>query len=78
MTKLGTICGVCSREFDFSRGRYDGRPVKAWKGMMVCDTCIKCNHDGIVPRTYPHLIPKLEMMGIEVTLNDRGFLNIPE
>jgi len=69
-------CFLCSRAFQFGPHRYEGRRILAWD-IMVCDTCYGGNHDGIVPTSYPHLVPHLEARGIQVVLNTRGWLPFP-
>jgi len=69
-------CFLCRRAFPFGPGRYAGKPIRAWD-IMVCDTCLNGNWDGIVPSTYPHLIEYLKSRGIAVVLNAKGWLDWP-
>ena len=69
-------CFVC--EIAFQRGPhiYKGRMVEGWSE-LVCDGCITINHDGIVPSSYPHLLPALRAKGIQPKLNANGFIVVP-
>lgn len=70
-------CFVCQRPFRLGPSVYNGRLIPAW-GEMMCDACINSNWDGIVPETHTHVIPALEAKGIKVTLNKKGWLDIPK
>jgi hypothetical protein len=69
-------CCVCEGFFQFGPV-YDGRPVRDWQKLMLCRSCEAANHDGIIPQTHPHLIPRLESLGIKVILNQEGWIVIP-
>jgi len=69
-------CFLCGRMYDFGDHRYHGQWVRAWQA-SICQGCLAANHDGVVPDTYPHLLPHVEAMGADVSLNDRGWLPIP-
>ncbi|MEJ0017520.1 MAG: hypothetical protein WDN25_13335 [Acetobacteraceae bacterium] len=69
-------CLLCCGEFQFGPHRYAGKPVNYWKA-MACQGCLAANHDGIVPETYPHLLPYLEKIGARPTYNEKGWLEWP-
>jgi hypothetical protein len=69
-------CILCHRPFQFGPHVYNGRHIAAW-GVQICDGCIKSNWDGIMPDRHPDLIEHLQAKGIPITLNPRGWLNIP-
>jgi hypothetical protein len=70
-------CFLCKQSFQFGPHVYDGRRILEWD-VMVCRTCYSGNWDGIVPETYPHLIPYLQARGVEVTLNAKGWIDWPK
>ena len=70
-------CFLCRRQFQFGPHRYAGKPIKPWD-VMVCETCLKGNWDGIVPTTYPHLVEHLKSRGMPVTLNANGWIDWPK
>jgi hypothetical protein len=55
---------------------YAGIHVPQW-GEHICNSCLASNWDGIVPQTWPHVVPILKAKGVEVTLNARGWIDIP-
>ena len=57
--------------------RYEGRMVPAW-GILICDGCRSSGSDGIAPSTYPHLVEYLKERGVDVTLNKKGWIDIPQ
>lgn len=69
-------CDMCRGPFRFSNGRYEGRPVKSW-GVNLCNSCTGGNWDGIVPNQHPHFIEKLIANGVDIQLNEKGWLPIP-
>lgn len=69
-------CFLCRQSFQFGGHIYDGKPVNAWK-IIVCDICLKGNHDGIVPGTYPHLKSHLETLGVKPVINAKGWIEWP-
>jgi hypothetical protein len=69
-------CFLCRSEFQFGPHRYAGKPIKAWD-MMVCEGCLSANWDGIVPRTYPHLVAHLKARSIALTTNANGWIDWP-
>lgn len=69
-------CFVCKRRFQHGPHLYEGRMIRGW-GELICDRCIKINHDGIVPASYPHVVPALRGKGINPKLNANGFIMIP-
>ena len=70
-------CFLCERPFQFGPHLYRGRLVRAWD-IMVCDSCVRGNWDGVVPSMRPHLVPYLESKGVEGLFNEKGWINIPE
>ena len=54
-----------------------GSAVSQWGGIRICNTCRLSNHDGVVPMSYPHLKEHLESLGLEVKLNAKGWIDIP-
>ena len=75
--KIMTDCFMCKRPVQVGPHRYDGRNVPAWN-VFICDGCRRANWDGLVPETYPHLIEHLKSKGIDVKLNAKGWLDIPQ
>lgn len=69
-------CFVCGQQFQRGPHIYNGRMIRGW-GELVCDPCIKINHDGIVSESRPHIIPALRSKGVEPKLNANGFIVIP-
>lgn len=69
-------CDLCSRPFQFGPHVYQGRPIKTWD-IMACDICTSSNWDGLVPQQHPRLMQHLKDIGVEVKLNDEGWLPIP-
>lgn len=74
--KIMLKCFLCGREFQFGPHRYDGRGVPKW-GITICRTCDDANWDGIVLANHPGLKRHLETRGIPITLNAKGWLDIP-
>jgi len=70
------VCFVTGKKFRYGPHIYEGRRVAAWDE-MISNEAEKWNADGIVPSTYPHVIKALEEKGIEVKLNEKGWLPIP-
>jgi hypothetical protein len=69
-------CDLCERKVHFGRNRYDGRYVGSW-GVHICNSCLSCNWDGIVPFSHPRLMDHLKSRGVAVMLNAKGWLDIP-
>lgn len=74
---LHTTCFLCARNVQVGRHRYDGRMVPAW-GIFICNNCRSGNWDGIVTTSAPRLIDHLKSKGIEIKLNAKGWLDIPQ
>jgi hypothetical protein len=74
--KIMVDCFLCEREFQFGPHVYDGEPIPAW-GINVCRTCRDSNWDGLVPALHPRLIEHLKAQGIEIDLNEKGWINWP-
>lgn len=74
--KVFAECFLCRRSVRVGEHVYEGSNIPAW-GVFMCFTCQKWNWDGIVPETYPHLIPYLQSKGISIKLNNKGWLDIP-
>jgi len=71
-------CFLCKRPFQFGPHIYQGKPVKAWGGIMVCESCLEGNRDGIVPGTYPHLTEHLKARGTPIAFNTKGWIEWPK
>ena len=69
-------CFLCRSKFPFGPHTYNGSKIRAW-GIMVCDTCRRSNWDGVVPSNYPHLVDYLQSQGLDIPLNDNGWISIP-
>ena len=69
-------CFLCRQQFQFGPHRYAGRGVPKW-GIRICEPCDKANHDGVVVEYHPELVRHLVDRGVEIRLNDRGWLPIP-
>lgn len=69
-------CFLCRQAFQFGPGRYDGKYIQAWK-ISVCRTCHTFNHDGLVPGTFPQLLPHLQSIGVAARLNSNGWIDWP-
>ena len=70
-------CFLCRHQFQEGMHVYEGRPVHAWGGVMVCNQCASSNWDGLVPSQYPHLVAHLKDKGLPVDLNANGFIRMP-
>jgi len=70
-------CCICERPFKFGPHVYDGRPITRWCSLMICRECDCINHDGVVAETHPHLIPRLESLGIKFVLDENGLIIVP-
>jgi hypothetical protein len=77
MTPNIETCDVCGQGFQFGPSIFRGRGVGTW-GIKICDGCEKSNHDGLVPQTHRALLTTLQRQGVELTLNNRGWIDIPE
>lgn len=75
-TKFLQDCLLCRRQFQYGPHRYDGKPVHAWKG-NVCNSCIACNQEGIVPGTYRAFEAHLKSHGVQVQYNEDGWIDWP-
>ena len=69
-------CCVCKEPFQFGPHVYAGRLIPGWFGLMICRECDHANHDGIVPD--PHLVRRLESVGIKITLNENRWIVVPK
>jgi hypothetical protein len=69
-------CILCHRPFQFGPHVYDGRHIAVW-GVEICSRCIAANWDGIMLDRHPDLVERLNAKGVQVTLNQKGWLNIP-
>jgi hypothetical protein len=70
-------CCVCEEPFQFGPHVYAGRLIPGWHGLMICRKCDHANHDGIVPGTYPNLMPRREVLGVKISLNKNGCIVVP-
>lgn len=70
------VCLLCRKTFNFGGGSYRGRYFRQWKA-SICEGCCSANHDGIVPTTYPWLVPHLKTIGVEIVLNEKGWIPLP-
>lgn len=71
------LCCICERPFEFGCNVYQGRTIPGWRGLMICRNCDKINHDGAVANASPHLITRLEGLGVQIILNDEGHIVVP-
>jgi hypothetical protein len=69
-------CNLCHHWFQFGLGIYKGRNITAWDA-QICDWCLAANYDGIMPDRHPGLIEHLRRRGIAISLNSKGWLDIP-
>jgi hypothetical protein len=76
MSKIQDRCFLCRNSFHFGPHAYDRRAISAW-GIMVCSNCRSANRNGIVPTTYPHLVPHLVSRGVVVQPNAKGWIEFP-
>jgi hypothetical protein len=68
-------CFLCRRSFRYGPDLYEGRPILAWRKIMICR---RCDHnDGVVIEEFPHLVAHLKGIGVPITLNAKGWLDIP-
>jgi len=70
-------CFICEAAFPAGFGDWGGRGIEAWD-IRICDGCYSLKHDGLDIRRLPHLRKHLEGRRIEIVVNSRGFLPIPE
>lgn len=71
-------CCLCEKPFQFGPHVYAGRRIPGWGSLMICRACDGINHDGVVPGTHSHLIPRLESLGIKPVLNESGLIVVPK
>lgn len=69
-------CFLCGRKFAFGRNAYHGRYVRAWD-VMICSGCESGNWDGVVIHAHPQLVERIKALGMPVTPNARGHIDIP-
>jgi len=69
-------CFLCKRSFQFGPHRYAGRRIPQWN-IMICEGCDNGNWDGIVPSRSPQLIAHLHTLGVEIRLNEKGWIDLP-
>ena len=69
-------CFLSQRDFQYGPHIYDGRRVPQWD-IMVCKHCHAGNWDGIVIESHPRLAAHLKSRGIEICLNEKGWLDWP-
>lgn len=74
--KITMPCFLCGNQFQFGPHAYRGRRIPSWS-VMVCNTCYAANHDGIVPNSYPHFMPYLKSLNINVQRNKKGWVDWP-
>jgi len=70
-------CFLCKWDFQFGPHIYAGRGVAAW-GIRICRPCVESNWDGIVTSSHPELMSYLRDRGVEIRLNSKGWLPIPQ
>lgn len=75
--KIYYDCILCERPFQFGPHIYDGRHISAWD-VEICQRCIRSNWDGIVTSDHPRLVEHLNKQGVQIKLNPKGWLDIPE
>ena len=69
-------CNLCHQWFQFGLDIYKGRNIKTWDA-QICDWCLAANRDGILLENHRDLIEHLQVKGIPITLNCKGWLDIP-
>lgn len=69
-------CILCKSGLPYGGHRYEGRYVCAWQ-VSICNGCEQANADGIVPGSHADLLGQLEKLGVDVRLNERGWIDIP-
>ncbi len=69
-------CILCGARFGFAPHAYHGHWVDAW-GVSICHACLGANSEGVALGRYPRLAAHLEARGIEIRLNEKGWLPIP-
>ncbi len=74
--KAAEKCFLCHQEFQYEPHAYHGKHIGAW-GIMVCHTCFRANHDGIVPENHPTLVAHLKARGISPSINVKGWIEWP-
>ena len=77
MSEAEYTCCVGAERVQLGLGRYSGRAVPQWGGLIICRQCEWINLDGIVVATHPDLQPRIEAAGGEVTFNREGHIAIP-
>jgi hypothetical protein len=75
--KVIVECFLCKQGFQFGPHAYNGRRIAAWD-IMVCKSCDDGNWDGVVTESHPDLLQHLETRGIEIRLNEKGWLDLPK
>jgi hypothetical protein len=74
--KIFYDCFLCKRPFQFGPHVYNGRHVAAWDA-QICNACLRGNCDGVVLEQHQDLAEHLKSCGIPITLNAKGWLDIP-
>lgn len=69
-------CSLCNRWFQFGEHVYKGRNITSWDA-QICDGCLAANYDGIMPEKHPVFMQNLRARGISISLNQKGWLDIP-
>jgi hypothetical protein len=69
-------CFLCERPFQFGPHIYNGEMIPTW-GVIVCQSCLRANEDGIVLEDHSRLKALLRDRGIIAELNAKGWLPLP-
>jgi hypothetical protein len=69
-------CILFSCVFQIGRQIPAGRHIAAWS-VQICTTCLEGTCDGIIPDKHPKLMDYLRARKIPITLNQRGWINVP-
>lgn len=75
--KFMETCFLCKQEFQYGEHVYRGQPVKSWS-IIVCTSCLRLNHDGIVEAHHPDLVKHLNSRGIPLKYNEEGHIEWPK
>jgi hypothetical protein len=74
---MGWTCCVCDRMVRLGPKVWEGRFVAQWGNLVICRTCERFGHDGIVIRSFPDLPRRIEGARGRFTTNAEGHIVIP-
>jgi hypothetical protein len=68
-------CQGCKRtDLQQQAGRYEGKPVHGWGGVMICNLCREWGIVGLPPKLAAHL----KAAGVTLQYRQDGSVHVPE